>query len=347
MRDRRQYETERKREYRLKQHFKKGRMAAEVVVLEAQLKECLARKAETTALENDSSGGAALLRVTGQSMAELGKNIDLNNHLRMHVQRQRHLVQLLQDWVTRNTPLESAMKQSSPWLHSTLLAEPSARDRGYRWLTDRIYYSTPLSLSFSGKVDDAMQLNLVTDGDSVLGMDTYCQTTTLANFKAVADCIWAGYNRNDVLLPYHTTTTFIIDESIMYKRFYDSKIGTSLLELIRRYDEPGRVVLVTCWLREDACYPLQASEMRPHGVGWKIFERIASDITLRRERSIQYSPETTDGVVSAAQMAAMFGVEAHPTSSDVTLARIESSATRNFEQRCLEAIAALNARLDV
>ncbi|KAF0687804.1 Aste57867_20507 [Aphanomyces stellatus] len=341
MRTHRQYETERKRKYRQREHFKKGRLAAQAVALESQLKEYLAH---TTGQEN-GSGGRDSAFVANQTMTELWKSACVNRQLRMSVLQQHRLVQMLQEWVARNTPLESVLKQGRPWLHSTLLAEPGARERGYRWLTDRIYYSTPRGLSFSGKVDDAIQLNLVTDGENVLGIDTYCQRTVMTNVQTVADFIWASYNRNNVMLPFYTSTTFIVDESIMYKRIYDSKLGTSLLGLIRRYDEPGRVVLVTCWLREDACYPLQTSEMRPHGVGWKIFERIASDITLRHERSIQYSPETTDGVVSAAQMAAMFGVEAHPTSSDVTLARIESSATRNFEHSCHAAIAAFNACL--
>ncbi|KAF0687805.1 Aste57867_20508 [Aphanomyces stellatus] len=323
---RRQYETNRKREYRKKERLARGRMREEIATLQKQLQQTLQLRA--LAPVNGQQAPALAQLVWRGSSSNVNPSEVLNEQLRTQVQRHRHLLKLLHEWTLVNTPLGPVLEQGSPYLHSTLLAAPVARELGLRWLTDRIFHSTLQGLSFDGNVDDTTRLEMMTDGLTIFGMDTYTQMTFLADVNAVAKCIWDSYNHGEILHLHQSSITCKVEDSLMYKRMQDSKLGTSLLCIVRRYYHADRVVIVTCLLRDDDCYPLHESEMRPHGMAWLTLEKIASGVTLYRGRSIHYSPVTCHGVIDDERMAAMFGVQPHPTSRDVTLARIESHAAR-------------------
>ncbi|KAF0687802.1 Aste57867_20505 [Aphanomyces stellatus] len=312
----RSQERARKREYRIKLRQTREDLRAEVAFLERQV----ARQHDVAspASRDDASPSRHLL-------AE-------NQCLRTHVAMQRHLVHRLYHWVLSNSRLQHVLVQAdgAPWLDSTLLADPTAREMGYRWLTDRVYHLTPTGLPFNGTVDDRMQLNMVRDIDGqAIGMDTVHQSTLLVDCHVVADFMWAGYTRD-------ATSTYL-DSShtdIVFKRSVDAILGTSTLALIRRYDEPRRVVFAMALLKDDECFPLQEGEMRPHGTSWVVLEQVADGVTLLRSRAMYATPLTTHGPLSPTEMAAVFDATPHPSADDVTLARVSTHATRSFQVAC-------------
>ncbi|KAF0687800.1 Aste57867_20503 [Aphanomyces stellatus] len=257
---------------------------------------------------------------------------------RAMIHRNHKWLQTLQQWVAASVVPMPLSRGSVPWLHSTLLADPRAREVGYRWITDRVYH-TATPASTNGNMADHMHMELVTSdtGSSlyIVGVERMYQTTFFGHFQDVANCIWDAsiqHVHSDTSCV-TTITPFSDDHTILYSRLHDTRLGTSMCVLTRRYDEPNRVVLATALLANDECFPLQPAELRPHGVAWTLVQRITDNVTLFRSESTQFAPRTTDGPMTLERNAAMCDVAVHPTTASITVARIQESLVRNFVAR--------------
>ncbi|KAF0717698.1 Aste57867_2147 [Aphanomyces stellatus] len=319
----RQYECERKRRYRADQRRQIELYQDQIV----QLQEELSRRL--------SISQSSLPRTQSNLSLDDSSSLVTNRTLRMQVQRHADLLRRLQSWVYSAfqppPSLTSALcGPSSPWLHSTLLADPMARRHGMLWLTDRVFHSAVAQHALDIHVEDILQLELLHDDSALWGMSTQTQSTYLASLDDVAHALWCVYNGPAAARETLNATTG--DAHVTYTRIQNTRLGTHLMVLRRRYNLSRRVVLVHVYLRDDDCVPRTPQEIRPHGFGWCIAEKIASDITLVRHRTVQYAPETTAGPISLDRIAAMYGVAQAPT-PPATLARIEHHACQEFTAR--------------
>ncbi|KAF0696317.1 Aste57867_12914 [Aphanomyces stellatus] len=326
----REYERQRKASYRRMKRTEKQRLEERIAILQAAVARRLA-----TAAQTDST--VEWREWASQSFQERCASTATNRSLRDTLWHHDTLVRVLQAWVHRSI-VHPAMPDGNPWLQSTLLADPVARQVGFQWLTDRIYHLAMREYANGGgQVADIARLEVLTDGGcdevEVVGMECQYQTTFLAPLATVATFTWDEMVQN-IRSDVSHATTLEGGGNFLYQRVHDSLLGTSLCLLVRRYDEnPHRVVFASVFLRDDEAYPLEDDcVLRPHGFGITILQHIADDITLSRNHVVQYSPITTHGVISFDQTTAIFGVEPHSARA-VTLARIENNAARNFVAR--------------
>ncbi|KAF0692465.1 Aste57867_16456 [Aphanomyces stellatus] len=272
-----------------------------------------------------------------------------NQSLREQVKRQQILLRLLHHWVSAS--IEPGLCDRRTWLHSTLVADPVARAYGYQWHTDRVYHHALSWHAADGHVADFMKAGTFTridddtGDDTIMGMYTQYQTTLMASLDDVAACVW-----DDVMQdphPNHLTTHVEATDSMVYKYVHAARQGTSSCLLVRRYDASERVVLATAMVETDACAPLAADTLRPHGHAYVVLEKIASDVTLYRSVLVQFAPVTTTGPITLAQTAAIFGVDVvhPPTTPAVTIARIDSAMQHGFLHAMHGRQADLNNRL--
>ncbi|KAF0692079.1 hypothetical protein As57867_016726, partial [Aphanomyces stellatus] len=222
--------------------------------------------------------------------------------------------------------------EGNPWLHSTLLADPVARHYGFRWLTDRIFHNALRAHAVvDPSVQDMMHINLHTndDGWDMVGIENFSQTTVLAHFKDVANCMWDIFTATQIT-DVHLQQKVVQTNDMLYNRVYDRLHDTSVCVLLRRYTMPNRVVFTRLFLRDDECFPLQSHELRPHGFGWTIMEHIADDVTLYRSRLLHHVPVTVQGMIPLERSAQVFGVDA-TLPRPLLLERMQANALRNLK----------------
>ncbi|KAF0692468.1 Aste57867_16459 [Aphanomyces stellatus] len=332
--ERRQYERQRKRRYRAELRSEQERLEVQVARLQELLQTHLGRP--------DVVVPRRFQHQSKEKHRELTQSATQNRSLRDQVNRHRDLLRRLHTWVTAS--VQPSLDDNYPHLHSTLLADPAARPYGLRWLTDRVFHAARATHGFDGSVDDKIRLDIRLDTDGeIRGMENHDQHTVLANFRTVADAAWAL----DMEQATQSTRckSILVQEDVCYARVLYARLGTSFCTLSRRYDTSDFAVIVYVFVRDDECFPLQEGELRPHGFSWAIFQKITDDVTLSRCATVQYAPVTTDGVISFEKQAAIFGVEPHP-SREVVLARIESTALRNFKAHHDDELKRLNAKID-
>ncbi|KAF0692462.1 Aste57867_16453 [Aphanomyces stellatus] len=327
---RREYECLRKRRYRAQQRNERDVLQAQVYDLQKQLETQLPPERHVWRV------------IAKRAAVDKTKSVQENATLRDQVRRTRETLRVLRQWATMacepHVP-RTIGGHSSPWLHTTLVADPVAREQGYRWLTDRVFHSTQefmasdhRSTDFS--VDDVSQVDVRTTLDSgeieILGLESNFQRTFFIDFKRMADVNWAELATNAIHADNHVQT-IVRNESLMYIHTHNRRTHTNVCVLIRRYDLPHRVVIVRTLLRDDECIPLQDLAVRPHGFGWAVFEHVTDGVTLYRSRLVQNPPVRADGrAITFDETATLFGVEAHATARPVTLARLESKALLLF-----------------
>ncbi|KAF0692461.1 Aste57867_16452 [Aphanomyces stellatus] len=319
---RREYECQRKRRYRAQKRCERDILQAEVDLLQEQLE---------TQLQDTSKHN--LWRVIARrAFQDRVNSMHENATLREQVRRHRHLLRMLRHWATAVPDVPTGLGENNPWINSTLLADPTARQYGFQWLTDRVFHSTLAALSFVGTVDDVSRVDVHTDDSSgqmeIMGIESHFQRTYFADYKQVADINWDEMPLRSESNP-NIVQTIVRAGCINYVHMYYKVTNQNVCVLVRRYNLPNRVVIVRTFLRDDECIPLQGPDMRPYGYGWAVFENIADGVTLYRSRLMQHAPVTRDGVITFDQTAAIFGVPVHPC-RHVTLARIENNALRNF-----------------
>ncbi|KAF0692473.1 Aste57867_16464 [Aphanomyces stellatus] len=309
---RREYDTQRKREYRALKRKQASRLHQEILVLEDHLQQ-LGRARQQARLD--------WVRASRRTERD---TMETNKTLRDQVRYHGALVRTLQVWTTSVQP---SIDGTTSWLNSTLLADPVARQYGYQWLTDRALHVAEIDgqHALGSSVADVTQLRVVLDASSndVVGFRARHQSTLLGNFKDAAKTLWQHMNGE--------ATATHVDHAVVYSSVYSAETQTSKCMLMRRYEFANRVIFVKVFVRDDECVPLQPPhDVRPHGLCYRLFHHITDDVTLVRSAVYQSSPVTTDGSpYGLARMAAMFGV--HPASQDATVARIETNAQRCFE----------------
>ncbi|KAF0696316.1 Aste57867_12913 [Aphanomyces stellatus] len=314
---RRQYETQRKREYRALKRKQAKHLRHEILFLEDHLQQLLHAKVATQK----------------HSVHNQWNNVSLtqNRSLRAHVRYHDAIVLVLQAWVASS--LQRSIDGTTTWLDSTLLADPVARQYGYQWLTDRVFHTAEMDGHQSSTVDDAMDLRVVVDDDDVDSVGIYAtfQCTLFAPLDQIAAFFWQNQSSMlDRRFPDHLThTRSCNDDLLVYAHTYAGQSNTNMCTLARRYNLPGRVILVNVFVRDDECVPLSGQDIRPHGIGYRILQQIADDVTLMRCGVQQCTPVTVDGRIPFERTAARFGVPPS-TPRQVALAQIEAKGLEFF-----------------
>ncbi|KAF0696687.1 Aste57867_12569 [Aphanomyces stellatus] len=291
----REYERERKRQYRQNVHTDLQLLREQVLDLSQELARRCTRG------------------ITSQQKALLK-----DKALVEQVRRQRRLLQLLQTWVKAS--IQPTLRENSPWLHSTLLADRDARQVGYKWLTDRVFHSAVGAVAVDSSVDDGAWAGLITGEDAcdIHGIENTHQTTFFANYERVARVVWEDATDTTPRPDGGTLTVLAGDDRFRYQHIQSPSRRSTILMLARRYHVTHqRVVFVYVYIRDDECFPLEPDHFRPHGFGWTSMERITDDVTLCRTRTTQFANVTFE------QAAARFRIEPH-ASQDVVLARMQN-----------------------
>ncbi|KAF0687795.1 Aste57867_20498 [Aphanomyces stellatus] len=323
------YERQRKQRYRTGLRSERDHLMAEIWRLQGTYQRRLVAE-----VDRRTSSGDGIFNT----------NAD-NCKLKVQVQRGQRLLAMLETWVAASSipqPRSSLLRSASvPWLHSTLLADPTARQYGYRWLTDRVFHaalSANAQHASMGSVEDLARVTVHTDtvspGVEIVAIERHVQTTYFSDFDVAAGCAWRAFTEN-AQADVSRATIMHQEATCVYKCSYDTRLRTNVCLLSRLYDcSPDRVVLVSVFLNDDECFPLHDDEQRPHGFGWSIFENIGADVTLHHQAIMLYPPRTTHGTLTFDQTAAMFGVDAtEPTNRQATLVRIEQNALHYFVSR--------------
>ncbi|KAF0687797.1 Aste57867_20500 [Aphanomyces stellatus] len=316
----REYERQRKQRYRTKLQQQHTTLRWQVWQLEDVLEKSRAIQA----------GGRLWRDVAIDAQRRRSASTVQNSKLRAEVRRYEQVLRTLQKWVVAS--VQPVLSDGRNWLHSTLLADPVSRKYGFRWLTDRVFHLA--ARAFSTSVGDGLKLDLRTDEDTkdILGMELFGTNTLFGDFRLAADCLWDGI-RAQVPTANLTKKVVATDGDVVYLREFNLEFGTSFCKLARRYDLPTRAVLALVDLADDECFPLAEHEMRPHGFTCIVLEQVTPDITLTSQLSVHYSPLTCHGTIPFERNVAMFGVQPHPTSRNVTVARIETNALRSMLAR--------------
>ncbi|KAF0696691.1 Aste57867_12573 [Aphanomyces stellatus] len=319
------YECERKRRYRAKQSHEREFLLSEVFRLKGELNWHLANSTRQHQLAKQEQ----LWRERAhRAFQDRSTSTTQNQTLREQVRRHRQLLSTLVQWV--GASIQPEVKEGRTWLHSTLLADPTARQYGYRWLTDCIFHSAVEAAALDGNINDIATNDVLVDPDwEIRGSHTTHQTTYFTHYATVASCLWRSFTENPHMVNYDTERV-VSDGGLLYLRMQAKKKGSpSACLLMRRYELPTRIVFVRLFLRHDECYPFGTDEVRTHGVGWTTIEKVTDNITLYRAKLMQYVPATQDGDLPFDQLAASFKVEPH-AARHVVVARIESQAQRAF-----------------
>ncbi|KAF0696692.1 Aste57867_12574 [Aphanomyces stellatus] len=335
----RQYETERKRRYRAGKR-------SELCILEEDIRRL---KPELERLTVGASMPQMWREWVARAYHQRRASTEENKRLRDQLATSRDMQGILYRWVVSMLSRPTHMPRGTiPWLDSTLLANPVARQHGFIWLTDRLFYAAKLpQFTFDGNVDDVVRLDILTgnDGTEFLGTTTQWQTTVLASMSDVADCMWASlsdYTHSN----FTTMETVQCSNQLLYMRLEDTLRHMNVCILLRRYDLANRVVIVRALVRDDECHPLRdPRQIQVHGFHWAVYEHIADDVTLLRSHVTQYVPVTTAGPLSLDQVTRMMHVQPH-AAVQVVLAQLESHAQRLFVDETKHRYDDLNSRLD-
>ncbi|KAF0696690.1 Aste57867_12572 [Aphanomyces stellatus] len=318
-------ECTRKAEYRARQRNERALLQAQVLHLKIQLQSLLRHKAS-------QQRQAAAARATRPLLHQGGFSANQVQHatLREQLRRHRVLMTLLHRWV--GGMVDQTLDSGRCWLHSTLLTEPTARQYGFRWLTDRVFHSALSSTctvthSASTLVDDFMRYQIHTDADGLefLASESHVQATYFADYTTVADCLWDSFANERY-------ETVLREGDFLYQRVYNTFHRISTFVILRRYTLPNRVVFVRVFLSEDEALPLQANQRRQNGFAWITMDKITDGVTLYRSNMVQFPIRTTDKTPPFETLVSVFGVETHPTRG-VTMARLKTKAQQLFERQ--------------
>ncbi|KAF0696688.1 Aste57867_12570 [Aphanomyces stellatus] len=290
---RRKYERERKRRYRARKALEQQQ---QLVASPANIAEQSQSQARRRRLKDMASWLLSSSKVPETERKKL-----MNQ-----VHRNRRLIDVLLRWV--HLSIGPTPQDGTPWLHSTLLGDPEARQCGYRWLTDRVFHSAIAEHATTSNVRDfAVATMHADDWDfACLGLEHHHQVTVLGSVEQLATWLWGDIVASE--RPNGSLAEAIEgDATFQYQRVTNPRQKKTLLMLTRRYAIASRVVVVYVYIRDDECIPRHANEFRPHGFGWTVLQEIAPDVTLCRTHTLQLAPLTFN------QAAEMFGIPAQPS----------------------------------
>ncbi|KAF0705646.1 hypothetical protein AaE_014429 [Aphanomyces astaci] len=85
----------------------------------------------------------------------------------------------------------------SSWMQSTLLANPAARQQGYRWLSDRVLHTSqrhphPFGDAVADRVSVVAHRGEDTDGATVAAIEGHYQFTAFGDFRHVSQRLWVA-----------------------------------------------------------------------------------------------------------------------------------------------------------
>ncbi|KAF0692469.1 Aste57867_16460 [Aphanomyces stellatus] len=327
------YERVRKQEYRAEKRRERKLLEAQIYYLEDQIKHNIPGPARAVKMHDDATRSTTSWRELARTnLRERTAADDERRALQRLVQRRATLAQLLEAWVAQAVA-PRRLGDGAAWRESTLMADPTARQYGFEWLTDRVFHCAMRvqatdAAAMGTNIDDQCHLHVHTDDDfEILGVESHCQYTLWADGADIAEALWTDSHVLTAIPGLTLTKTVVQDQSLVYVRLHNVRNGLSCCKIVRRYDLPQTTIFTYVYVRDDESFPLAATERRPHGYGWTIVHDIAPGIALARTSGLQYAPLTAQGtVVSIAETASMFGTEAHATSRETTLARIENNA---------------------
>ncbi|KAF0700605.1 Aste57867_8872 [Aphanomyces stellatus] len=215
--------------------------------------------------------------------------------LHARVATQTNLIRLLQEWVTSQQP-QPGLPGRSTWLQATLLADPTARRHGFHWLSEKVYHTALHALPqhpFGSHVVDAMQLTIHKHEDdeieSIPALEVHMQFTVFGSLVQVAATIW------HILMGSNTEVVEVVQNHLVYALTWTPSTGVSTRTLYCMFQSPDRIVLTYVMVAADECFPMALHELRSHGYGWTVLERVTNSITLVRSANMQFSPLTAHG----------------------------------------------------
>ncbi|ETV78050.1 hypothetical protein, variant [Aphanomyces astaci] len=262
--ERRHSESLRKRKYRAGKR-------TELIQLETELRTLQDQLAYLTAPRSSSS----LFPSTTPPPAIIARRY--NESLKAQVTLQRRLARTMSLWTATQQPRLGPIMRSS-WMQSTLLANPAARQQGYRWLSDRVLHTSqrhphPFGDAVADRVSVVAHRGEDTDGATVAAIEGHYQFTAFGDFRHVSQRLWVAN-----IAPTAVTVIQMLDDQpidgLMY--YHSTNLVTNVRVIARQYIEASRVVLTYTYLAHDECFPMipGAREWRPHGFAWCVLVHI-------------------------------------------------------------------------
>ncbi|KAF0716901.1 Aste57867_2604 [Aphanomyces stellatus] len=314
---RRQAECVRQRKYRASKKSQHERLQAELQSLMAQLK-------RLQSLDNHPSNRRRLDETLSRQirhMPGLGTINTAAHHaskvLRAQIQRHAHLASLLYAWVAASQPPQPSLSPQPTWLCSTLLADPIARREGFLWLSDRVYHNAvrgwcpqPPTTLAGDTIDDTIGFQLHEDDNlDIAAMDLRIQSIVFEPLREIVSAFWTFLHEHSFATLWAVAATVVesIDEKVVYHEGVHPHHGTSMRRVMRLYDdESHRAVITYTKVATDERYPLADGDVRAHGSGWTIFERVTDSVTIVRTCLFNLTPVTTRGPIPLEEMGQLF-----------------------------------------
>ncbi|RQM21095.1 hypothetical protein B5M09_009841 [Aphanomyces astaci] len=291
--ERRHSESLRKRKYRAGKR-------TELIQLETELRTLQDQLAYLTAPRSSSS----LFPSTTPPPAIIARRY--NESLKAQVTLQRRLARTMSLWTATQQPrlvrtdnishvpplgLLTVERSQGPimrssWMQSTLLANPAARQQGYRWLSDRVLHTSqrhphPFGDAVADRVSVVAHRGEDTDGATVAAIEGHYQFTAFGDFRHVSQRLWVAN-----IAPTAVTVIQMLDDQpidgLMY--YHSTNLVTNVRVIARQYIEASRVVLTYT----------------------TIVEHVTDQVSLVRHSNLQYTPVTSQGVASLAEIAQLF-----------------------------------------
>ncbi|KAF0719811.1 Aste57867_778 [Aphanomyces stellatus] len=326
-------ERQRQRRHRESKRAKRKLIEAEIRYYEDQLERLhIARQ------ESADSRRTSVALVSPEA-------VQVNASLREAVQRRHHFSRMLYLWVVSQHPQATPTPRPS-WLHSTLLADPVGRRHGFEWLCQKVYHNARQGFPrnpFGNSVADEMRFTMHTTEDddidgspTILAMEMQYQLTAFGHFKHVAELFWryvegTSYAASSVV---PCQAVDVVRDRLVYYHGVHPQTGTSLRRIMCTFEEENRVVMVFPKIQQDESYPLVEGELRTHGFGWVVFERVTDSITLFRHADLHLVPVATHGPATTEQIGQLYGVSSQGESETraVYIERIRSAAETKYLQ---------------
>ncbi|KAF0696322.1 Aste57867_12919 [Aphanomyces stellatus] len=281
-----------------------------------------------------------------------------SQRLRRQVDEQHWLAWLLYMWVDAQQPKQGIRPQPS-WMESTLFADPVVRRHGYQWLSDRLHHAAlhhqPTRPSFDDNVTDCITCDLhvrETDlrGRCIAGVETHSQTTLFTDVQTAAHNYWRLLTQNQFVATRVIPSYEVVDavhERLVYYVGTNRDMGSVARRILCMFEGVDRTVVTYCLLSDDECFPMTRSEIRQHGFGWTIFERIADSVTLMRHSMVYRTPRTQSGPASLAQIGHLFRLNQNGIDHRHSyIERIRGKVTAAYVQGYQEMYRALHERID-
>ncbi|CAK4079302.1 unnamed protein product [Aphanomyces euteiches] len=252
-------------------------------------------------------------RKRGLNAYALATSVLLNSHenLKRKVDNHTKLTQLLAWWVASLDPHHGlSLEPRTPWIESSLLAEPQSRQYGYQWLSEKAYNVAMVTCPrkhFGTSIEDAVRVTARLGEDdfgvSIEMLEAHSQLTVFVDYKVAALAFWASQLKSNQIMTAEIIAE--VNKYLVYFCQHNHASGTRQYYVMALFEDKDRIVVTQTMVAKDECFPMADGECRFQGFGGIIFDRLADNMTLYR-RSMQYVPVNNQGSLSVEDMGRLF-----------------------------------------